>query len=156
MSDLAEKTTTELLRLYGDVLDELRRREVVRSKNNPVADYAEQLVCHALQGVLQPKSNKSFDVLGKDRLRYEVKARRITPDNGSRQLGALRGLDKQPFDFLVGVLFNADFSVRRAAIVPWEVVFQNSAHVAHTNAWRFLLRDGVWSMQGVRELSLVP
>lgn len=156
MTNLAEKATLELLLLYGDVIEELRRREIVRSKNNPVGDYAERLACAALQGELQPKSNKSFDVRGKDGKRYEVKARRVTADNGSRQLGALRGLNKQPFDFLVGILFNANFTVKRAAIVPWRVVFQNSQHVSHTNAWKFLLKDDVWKIEGVVDLDLTP
>jgi hypothetical protein len=33
--DLISKTCSDLLRLYGDVLKELRRRGVVRSSNNP-------------------------------------------------------------------------------------------------------------------------
>ena len=154
MASLKNSTTVELLRTYADVIEELRAREVVRSKNNPVADYAETLVCRAVQGVLQPKSNKSFDILGADGKRYEVKARRITADNGSRQLGALRQLEKQPFDFLAGVLFNADFSIMRAAIVPWKIVFENATHVSYTNAWKFMLRDSVWSMSGVRDLKI--
>lgn len=37
----------ELLRTYGAILDELRSRDVVRSANSPISDYAEVLFCRA-------------------------------------------------------------------------------------------------------------
>jgi hypothetical protein len=37
-------STRELLSLFARILEELRRRKVVRSSNNPVADYTEWLV----------------------------------------------------------------------------------------------------------------
>ena len=47
--------------------------------------------------------------------KFEIKGRRPTPENSSRQLSALRDLDEKPFNFLVGILFDEDFSVRRAS-----------------------------------------
>ena len=41
----------ELLKCFADVLDELKERGVVRTRNNPVSDYAEWLEA-------QPKSAK--------------------------------------------------------------------------------------------------
>ena len=37
-------TIPELLRCFANILDELKERKVVRTRNNPVADYAEWLV----------------------------------------------------------------------------------------------------------------
>ena len=54
--------------------------------------------------------------------RYEIKGRRITRHNSSTQMSVIRQLDACRFDFLVGVLFEEDFSVRRACVVPHNVV----------------------------------
>lgn len=40
-------TVRELLAGYSAIMAELRRREIVRSSNNPVSDYAEILFCRA-------------------------------------------------------------------------------------------------------------
>lgn len=44
LPDLTELTVAELLTTHSAVLDELRHRNVIRSKNNPTGDYAEWLV----------------------------------------------------------------------------------------------------------------
>lgn len=38
----------ELLRLQSEVLDELMRRDIVRSRNNPTGDYGEWIVARKL------------------------------------------------------------------------------------------------------------
>lgn len=43
--DLRLLTTRELLKTHSAVMDELRRRAVVRSANNPVSDLAELIFC---------------------------------------------------------------------------------------------------------------
>jgi len=139
-----------LLRAYADVLEELRERDIVRSNNNPVADVAERLFCSMYGWEQMPRSNRGFDAQDADGTRYEVKARRITTHNASRQLGALRGLDERPFDYLAGVIFNRNFRVVCAALVPIEYVMANSAYVGRTNSWKFILRDEVYDGEGVR------
>lgn len=142
-----------LLRQYAETIDALRLTGVVRSKNNPVADYAEWLVAHALGLTLVAKSSKGHDAVDADGRRYEVKARRVTGDNGSRQLSAIRRLDECHFDWLVGVLFAKDFSVMRAAKIPRSVVCEHVTLSKHTNASKFILRDQVWSLAGVEDLT---
>ncbi len=150
---LADLTTLGLFSLYAGVLDELRARGVTRSANNPVADYAENLVAQALDLELAPKSTRGHDAVGRDGVRYEIKSRRITSHNGSRQLSAIRGLDEQHFDFLVGVLFREDFTVQRACVVPYEVVVNRSTYRKHPNAWVLHLRDEIWNAVGVTDIT---
>jgi hypothetical protein len=45
--DLERCTVSELLAGYGAIMGELRRREIVRSSDGPVSDYAELLFCKA-------------------------------------------------------------------------------------------------------------
>ena len=150
---LTDLTTLGLFSLYAGVLDELRTRGVTRSANNPVADYAENLVAQALDLELAPKSTRGHDAVGRDGVRYEIKSRRITSHNGSRQLSAIRGLDEQHFRFLAGVLFRADFSVQRACLVPHKVVVTRSTYREHTNACVLHLRDEIWDLAGVTDIT---
>ena len=141
-----------LLSEYSRVLDELRKTDVIRSKNNPLADYAEWLVSKSMGLELCPKSTKGHDAtLGKKR--YEIKARRITVDNGSRQLSAIRDLEGRHFDYLIGVLFTKDFQLLRAAEVPWKVVQKYSKHNVHTNSAKFILSESIWDIKGVRDIT---
>ena len=149
----ANKGVRELLREYANVLDALANTDAIRSKNNPVADYAEWLVAKALGFELVPKSSKGYDAVDPEGRRYEVKARRLTSDNGSRQLSAIRGLADQHFDVLVGVLFDHEFSVYRAAMIPWAVIDELSTHREHTNSATFILRDSVWDIHGVVDVT---
>jgi hypothetical protein len=45
--DVQKLTVSELLSAYGAIIDELRRRKIVRSSNSPRSDYAELLFCKA-------------------------------------------------------------------------------------------------------------
>ena len=45
--DLERLSELRLLRLFAEVLDELKDRGVLRSRNNPVGDYSEQLAIRA-------------------------------------------------------------------------------------------------------------
>jgi hypothetical protein len=55
-------------------------------------------------------------------VRFQIKARRITNSPGSRQLSAIRNLAADPFDHLAAVLFESDFLVHRAALIPIALV----------------------------------
>jgi len=151
--DISIFASRELLSLYADILDELRRRQVTRSNNNPVAEYAESLAARALGLQVEGLRNKGFDASDDQGNTYEVKARRLTERNNSRMLSAIRGLDKHHFDFLVGILFNADFTIKRACIVPYEVVTTIASYRTHTNAWIVRLDDTVWDIDGVRDVT---
>jgi len=143
----------ELLALYGSILDTLRARNVIRSANNPLADYAEGLCKRALKLTLASKSTAGYDGIDPSDRTIEIKARRITKENGSRQLSAIRGLEHGHFDFLAGILFTADFAVWKGCLIPYAVIKQHSTPTVHTNSHRFLLRDAVWSLPGVQDIT---
>jgi hypothetical protein len=48
---------------------------------------------------------------------------------------------------------NEKFEILRAGLVPVEIIVVRSVHVAHTNIWKFLLRDAVWAEEGVRDVT---
>jgi len=153
--DLKQASTRELLTLFAKVLEQLREREVVRSGNNPVADYSESLVVRALKLRRLGGSNKGCDAVddANDK-RYEIKGRRITKYNPSTQLSVIRELDSCHFNYLVGVLFDEDFTVSRACCVPWEVVRECAVHRNHVNGWIMHLTPSVWERSGVRDITV--
>lgn len=151
--DLASQSVLDLLELHARVSRELRRRGVMRSSNSPVGDYAEYLVAEAFDLELTPKSTTGHDATAHDGLRYEVKARRITGAVGARQLSAIRKLDEQHFDVLVGVLFDEDYGVHRACVIPHGVVLECASFQEHTRAWILHLRDEIWTLPGVVDVT---
>ncbi|MGC1503397.1 MAG: hypothetical protein WA782_04570 [Sulfitobacter sp.] len=68
-------------------------------------------------------------------------------------MSALRNLRERPFDFLAGVLFSSDYSVFKAAIVPYRLVLENTRVSTHTNSRLFHLRDVVWEWPDVRDVT---
>ncbi|WCT76416.1 hypothetical protein [Novosphingobium humi] len=147
-------SAAELLTLHADVADELRHREITRSSNNPAGDYAEYLFCKAFGWVQADNSVKSFDATDPaTKMRYQIKSRRLTAPNTSRQLSALRNLKDQGFDYLAGLLFDRNYGIERAALIPYDQVLKLSKYGEHTNSWRFMLRDSVWLEAGVIDVS---
>lgn len=65
----------------------------------------------------------------------------------------VRNLDQAHFDFLVGVLFNEDFSVSLACSIPYATVQSDASYNKHTNSWFFHLRDRVAKIAGVVDLT---
>jgi hypothetical protein len=143
----------DLLKLHGAVLDELRRREVVRTSNSPVGDYAELLFATAFGWELERSSAAGHDATDKDGLRYQVKSRRLTKANGSRQLSFLRRLPEKKFDFLAAVLFDGSCQVQRAIILPHEGLEARCRYSKHANGWLFRLEDSCWDMPGARDVT---
>ena len=137
-------TASELLALYATTLDELRERDIVRSANAPGGDYAELLFVRAFGWTRVNNSVAGYDAVDAGKLRYQVKSRRLHHPTTSRQLSALRNFSDAPFDFLAGVLFNKDFSVMRAAIIPYNVIQPRFSN--HTNSSIFFLEDRVWNL----------
>src|SRR5439155_6943077 len=138
-----------LLRLHAAVLDELKRRDVLRTTNNPLADYTEWLVSRALGLKLVTNSGSGFDARDRRGTRYQIKGRRITTGNTSVQLSAIRNLRRKEFDVLIGVVFNADYSIRYGAAVPHAVITKLARYQKHTNSWIVHLRPSVLMIDGL-------
>jgi hypothetical protein len=151
--DISRLTSLELLALHAQLAEELRTRGITRSSNNPTGDLAEYLFCHAFGWEQAGNANANVDAIGHDGTRYQIKGRRVTRHNKSRQLSAIRDLGGAHFDFLAGVLFSEDYSVMRAAIIPRAVAVERASFVERTNSHRFLLRDDVWDAPDVRDVT---
>lgn len=141
--ELSIMTEMELLQLQASVIDELKARGVVRTKNNPIGDYTEWLVAKSLGLELAPNSKAGFDATDDNGVRYQIKARRITLENRSRQLSPIRKYEDKDFDYLAAVVFDQDYSILDAVIVPHEVVGEYARYKDHVNGHILHLRGAI-------------
>ena len=121
----------DILKLYSITLEELVSRKITRSMNNPVADYAEYLVCHALKLERAMPSEKGYDAKDKRGKKYEIKARRETEKSKPTRYSAIRNLDRKHFDYLVAIIFSKDFYVEKAILLTWNAVKKRSTPQLH-------------------------
>lgn len=140
--NLRRRSTNRLLADWVAVMNELRRRGEIRSENNPTGDLAEALVAQHFEVELEPNSTAGFDLRLADGTRVQVKGRRRGPRSKPSHYGALRNLDKDPFDDLVVVLFSEGFAVESCHRLPIKVVRKLARYSSHTNSWRLPLVKG--------------
>lgn len=151
--DLSSPTNLELLRMYAAVMEELRRRNVIRTANNPVADYTEWLVSDKLGLRLENSSQAGYDAIDHEGNRYQIKGRRVRRSQVSATLSAIRNLADQGFDWLIAVIFETDFSIRYAAKIPHGLVRDVAAYRAHINGHVLNLHPGILQREGVHDLT---
>ena len=146
-------TTPQLLQCFADILDELKERGVVRTRNNPVADYAEWLVAQQLGLLLERNSKRGYDATDQNGKRYQIKSRRLDPTNESRQLSIIRNLDSTQFNYLIGILFNRNFTVKEAHKIPHGVIKEHARFSKHQNGHILRLQGEVLTARGVENIT---
>ena len=131
--DLSDMADRQLLALSAACVAELRERGVVRTGNAPLGDYAEWLAAKAFSGELAPNSERSFDLTTPAGVRIQVKSRRVStpPNPGQLQTSPFRswGFDQA----LLMLVDEKTYEIRRASLLPREVVEAMSRYVAHIN-----------------------
>ena len=122
----------ELFSLYANLIEELLNRKYVCTSNNPVADYGEYVASKKLRAKLVNNSQAGYDAVDSKKKRYQIKARRQTERNKSTQLGVIRNIDDKPFDFLVAVIFNSDFSINAMWKFPISIIKKHAREGSRT------------------------
>lgn len=153
MLNVANIASRELLALHARIAEELRVRGIARTSNNPTGELAEYLFCEAFGWTQADNSKANIDAVAADGTRFQIKGRKLTRHNQSRQLSAIRDLTGQHFDYLAGVLFTEEYRVLRAAIIPRAIVEQRAKFVKRTNSYRFILHDDIWNAPGVSDVT---
>jgi uncharacterized protein DUF6998 len=143
--NLTEMEVKELLRLQASITKELKNRGVVRTQNNPLGDYTEWLVANALNLELEANSKAGYDGMDSNGVRIQIKGRRVTPTNNSRQLSAIRKYSEKDFDELAAVIYDEDFNVIEALLIPHEVVGEYASFREHVNAHILILKGPILS-----------
>jgi hypothetical protein len=128
--DATARTTAELLGDWAAIMRALRKRDVIRTNNNPVGDIAEALVHAHYGGERASFVQAGWDVRAPDGERIQVKAVRNTATNKRTNLSPIRDSD---YDSVVVVIFDEDFQVTEGLKFPRELVEEMFAPTAHVN-----------------------
>jgi len=142
-----------LLHQFAAIMDELKTRGVVRTRNNPVADYAEYLTANALKLTLEHNSKLGYDAQGEKGERFQIKGRRLDETNKSRQLSVIRNLNSKEFDYLIGVLFDHDFIVMEAYRIPHQLISKYAKYSKHQNGHILYLKGPILQESVVENLT---
>lgn len=142
-SNLKPMSERDLLRLYAELMEELRTRGLIRSSNNPVADYAEKVAVEYLGLRRAGKEARGYDGLDKNGMKYQIKGRRITRHNKSRQLGVIRNINEKLFHFLIAVIFDESFDLIEMWKMPYRFVNENATWSKHQNGHIFYAKPNV-------------
>lgn len=128
--DLTGVKVPALLGLEASIVEELRRRGLVRSNNKPLGDIAEQVVLAARGGVLEANSTKSHDITTPAGVRIQVKGMGART-TASGKFSPFRSFD---FDAAIFLLFAApSFDLVLAREVSSGEVDSMSRYSEHTN-----------------------
>lgn len=134
-------------------MEELRQRNLIRSSNNPVSDYAEKIVSERMNLTLQKGSTKGYDAIDeKTGVRFQIKTRRLTKHNKSKQLGVIRNLNQDLFDFLVAVIFDEYFEPQEIWQIPRDVIHLYSRFSEHQNGHILLLTGDILRDKNVKRI----
>ena len=150
--NLSEMKVKELLQLQAAATNELKQRGIVRTQNNPLGDYTEWLVTNALDLELQANSKAGYDGINKKGVRVQIKGRRVTPQNNSRQLSAIRKYEEKDFDELAAVIYNENFEIIEALLIPHNVVGEYASYREHVNAHILILKGQILTDPRVRDI----
>lgn len=123
----------DLLKLNSTILQELKKRNVIRTLNNPIADYCEWLVAKKFDWKLENSSKSGYDCIDDKKKRVQIKCRKIESKNASKQLGIIRNLDKNPFDYLIAIIFSNDYEVIEAYKISKKLIRKYSRISDHQN-----------------------
>ena len=141
-----EKSSIELMNMYAEILAELNARNVVRTYNSPVGDYAEWLVAEKMGLMLENNSKKGYDAYDPQTgLRYQIKSRweRGKVTTQSRELNVIRNYHDKQFDFLVVIIFNNQFNVKEAYMIPHGTIKKYANYNKHQNGYVLIARGPV-------------
>ncbi len=153
---LEEKNPHELMNLYADILTELNRRQVVRTYNSPVGDYAEWLVKEKMKLALEANSQKGYDAIDpRNGFRYQIKSRweRNAPSPQSRELNVIRNYDKKQFDYLIALIFDKEFDVKEAYLIPHDMIARHAKFSKHQNGYILTLMGPILHDPAVKDIT---
>lgn len=155
--DIKKKSSIELMNMYADILVELNSRNVVRTYNSPVGDYAEWLVAEKLGLMLEHNSQKGYDAYDPETdSRYQIKSRweRGAATTQSRELNVIRNYDGNQFDYLVIVIFDERFCVKEAYMLPHDTVKPYARYNKHQNGYILIAKGAVLTDKDTKNITL--
>ncbi len=114
--------TQELLIKYGELLTEMKKEEIIRTKNL-VGDSGECIVVNYYCGnsnlpnlILTPPSNKNYDAIDERGLKYTIK----TTSMKMTGMFHIKKTEIKQFDFIIIVRFNKNYQLIQIIELTWD------------------------------------
>lgn len=141
--ELNKLENSSIVRLYTEILKELKNRNVIRGKNL-VGDLGEYLVMDYFKNNLTlpnlemaPPSNKSYDAIDENGKTYAIKT--VT----NNVTGVFYGLnsknsvkeEKKIFDFAIVNKLDDNYTIERIYLLSWEVFLEHKKWHSRMKAW---------------------
>ena len=138
--DIEKLSTEEIIQLYPKILKELKKRDVIRTKNF-IGDIGEFL---AIEGYNKNPNvpnleradagTEGYDAISQDGTRYQIKAA-----SGS-STGVFHGVDEhhtgeQKFEYAVIVRFDDDYASASILEINWNQFLEIKRWHSRMNAW---------------------
>lgn len=152
-NDLKSVSSVQLLRNHFSIIEELKNRNIIRTRNNPVSGYAEWLVQTKKGFSLTGNSAEGADAIDKEGKKYRIKARHLVSPSSSRQLGVIRSLGRKQFDFLVAIMFDRDFNIESAYMIPHGIISKYARFSRHQNGHILIMRGGILGDKRIRDIT---
>ena len=141
--NFAELKDADLASAYGDLVSELKRHGIIRTKNL-VGDLAEYLaigVYNNTKGLPNlekaPAGTKNIDAIGRNGMTYSIKGTTGKTTGvfyGFPPKGDSSGSPKR-FDFVIVVLLDESYRVKRINELTWDCFLQFKRWHSRMNAW---------------------
>ncbi len=148
MKELSDMSAIELLRVSEEVIDELKRRGIVRTRDKPIGGYTEWLVCERMELERAPNNQRAYDARDKNGKLYQIKGGQ--KERGTVTFSPMRNLDQQDFHYVVAVAFNDDYSIRFAVQIPHDRVREFARRTV--NGHQLSLNDDIVNRPGVTNI----
>lgn len=114
--------TQELLIKYGELLTEMKKEDIIRTKNL-VGDSGECLVVNYYCNnpnlpnlILTPPSNKDYDAISENGLKYTIK----TTSMKMTGMFHIKRTESKQFDFIIIVRFNKAYQLIQIIELTWD------------------------------------
>lgn len=140
MANLGDLTSVELLKLHGQIINELMQRKIAKTRNQPIAEYSKWLVRNKLNLHDVGNPNEKYDGYDDHDKKYLVRSRQIIDDRAIR-FSVIRNLKNRNFDFLVAVSFDNDIKVTEAYIIPIVVLLEQFEYNEYQNGYLLKLNQ---------------
>jgi hypothetical protein len=151
--DINNFTTDQLIETYSDIIDQLKERGVIRTKNL-IGDLGEY---HAIEHFnkspnksnlnIAPPGTKNIDAISRDGDRYSVKS---TTGNTTGVFHGLEGPDSEKkdtkkFEYVLVVMFNDNFKLDKILEIDWNLFLKHKRWHGTMKAWNLSITKALLS-----------
>jgi hypothetical protein len=149
--DFNKMSTTELINAYSDIIETLKKRGIIRTKNL-IGDIGEYLAIDYFNNnskksnlEFAPPGTKNIDAISRDGDRYSIKS------TSSNLTGVFYGLeppnseikDNKKFEYLLIVQFKENFRLKRIIQLDWNTFLNFKKWHSTMRAWNITVTNNL-------------